>query len=260
MAVSDIFSTSFLFSVSIIIILIGGIFAYVSYRMGEQDHKLNSMIALISTMAEESRFFRSKISMLQQKLNGSADLPDVDKIQYASQMMGGEPELINVSDGESEDDADSNADSDADSDADSNADSNADADADSDADAEESDNEENKILNLSLADDEENEITDIIDVEQLSEIKEEIKTVHLENPIDLENNEIEEHKIIDEIEICQDDMNFLKNVSITDLEEVKPDYKKMAINKLREIVVSKGIVVDASKLKKNDILKLLSDA
>ena len=33
----------------------------------------------------------------------------------------------------------------------------------------------------------------------------------------------------------------------------------MSINKLREIVVSKGIVVDASKLKKNDILKLLID-
>ena len=55
MAISDILSTSFLFSIAIIIILIGGIFAYVSYRMGEQDHKLNSMIGLVSTMAEESQ-------------------------------------------------------------------------------------------------------------------------------------------------------------------------------------------------------------
>ena len=68
MSISDIFSTSFLFSIAIIIILVGCIFAYVSYRMSEQDHKLNSMIGLVSTMAEESQFFRSKLNMLQQKL------------------------------------------------------------------------------------------------------------------------------------------------------------------------------------------------
>ena len=78
MAISDILSTSFLFSIAIIIILIGGVFAYVSYRMGEQDHKLNSMIGLVSTMAEESQFFRSKLNMLQQKLS-TQDLPVVDQ-------------------------------------------------------------------------------------------------------------------------------------------------------------------------------------
>ena len=104
MAISDILSTSFLFSIAIIIILIGGIFAYVSYRMGEQDHKLNSMIGLVSTMAEESQFFRSKLNMLQQKLS-TQDLPVVDQVQYASQMMvGGQDELINVSDEEGSDD------------------------------------------------------------------------------------------------------------------------------------------------------------
>ena len=39
----------------------------------------------------------------------------------------------------------------------------------------------------------------------------------------------------------------------------KVDYKKMSLNKLREAVVEKGLVVDASKLKKNDILKMLGD-
>ena len=37
----------------------------------------------------------------------------------------------------------------------------------------------------------------------------------------------------------------------------KPDYKKMSLSKLKEVIVEKGIVADASKLKKNDILKLL---
>ena len=110
MAISDILSTSFLFSIAIIIILIGGVFAYVSYRMGEQDHKLNSMIGLVSTMAEESQFFRSKLNMLQQKLS-TKDLPVVDQVQYASQMMvGGQDELINVSDDEEDDSDDDESD------------------------------------------------------------------------------------------------------------------------------------------------------
>ena len=54
-------------------------------------------------------------------------------------------------------------------------------------------------------------------------------------------------------------------MSINDLGEVedshtsKTDYKKMSLNKLRETAVSKGLISDASKLKKNEILKLLGD-
>jgi hypothetical protein len=49
---------------------------------------------------------------------------------------------------------------------------------------------------------------------------------------------------------------------ILSLEEIvsnKNDYKKMSLNKLREVVVSKGFTSDASHLKKNQILKLLGD-
>ena len=65
MAFNDLLSSSFLFSIAIIIILIGGIFAYVSYRMSEQDHKMTSMLGLITTLAEELHFFRSKLSKSQ---------------------------------------------------------------------------------------------------------------------------------------------------------------------------------------------------
>jgi len=269
MAISDIFSSSFLFSIGIIIILIGGIFAYVSYRMGEQDHKLNSMIALISTMAEESRFFRSKIATLQQKID-SSDLPDVDKIQYASQIMGGQ-QLIDVSDDEDEDEYE---DEDEDEDENENEDENEDEDVeDNDSkqlekDIDESDNDDDnndaiKLLNLSFANDNNiDEINDVLDIEQFSELKEEIKTVHLENPIVLEDTEDIELKEHEFAEALNEDMSFLKNVSITNLGEEdtnKPDYKKMSLNKLRDIVVSKGLVIDASKFKKNDLLKLLDD-
>ena len=56
-------------------------------------------------------------------------------------------------------------------------------------------------------------------------------------------------------------MSFLKSINVSDLEEPKSiaviDYKKLSITKLRTIVTEKGIVNNASKLKKEDILKLL---
>ena len=56
-------------------------------------------------------------------------------------------------------------------------------------------------------------------------------------------------------------MSFLKSINVSDLEESKSiaviDYKKLSITKLRTIVTEKGIVNNASKLKKEDILKLL---
>jgi hypothetical protein len=286
MAISDILSTSFLFSIAIIIILIGGVFAYVSYRMGEQDHKLNSMIGLVSTMAEESQFFRSKLNMLQQKLS-TKDLPVVDQVQYASQMMvGGQDELINVSDDE-EDDSDDDESDDLEDD---------ESDDLEDEDLEDEDLEDDESEDLEDDDLEDDESED----KDLEEGRGEyIKRLNLtsaidESPVKISYEEIDEDNnsfketnnlVFDDIadfeatleeadiqllaEDTKDDDNFLKNVSITgldngilSLEEIvsnKNDYKKMSLNKLREVVVSKGFTSDASHLKKNQILKLLGD-
>ena len=287
MAISELFSASFLFSIAIIIILIGGIFAYVSYRMSEQDHKLNSMLGLISAMAEESQFFRSKLNMLQQQnnqyqeqLEQKQSIPIIDKIQYASQMMGGElsSNLINVSDDESNSDINDDDDNDDDesNSNESNSDINDDDDDDDESNSDESNSDDSlnenekdkndyenenenkniKILELSL------ENTDLENDNSFEDITEnisieEIKTVHLEDPINLETSDLN---------INENNMNFLKNVSITDLGDMedshissKSEYKKMSLNKLRDVVISKGLLSDASKLKKNEILKLLGE-
>jgi hypothetical protein len=289
MAITDILSTSFLFSIAIIIILIGGVFAYVSYRMGEQDHKLNSMIGLVSTMAEESQFFRSKLNMLQQKLS-TQDLPLVDQVQYASQMMvGGQDELINVSDDEEDDLDDDESDDDESDDLE-----------DEDLEDDESDDLEDEDLEDDESDDLEDDESEDKDLEEGK--GEYIKRLNLtsdidESPVKISYEEIDEDNnsfketnnlVFDNIadladfeatleeadiqllaEDTKDDDNFLKNVSITgldngilSLEEIvanKNDYKKMSLNKLREVVVSKGFTSDASHLKKNQILKLLGD-
>ena len=55
MAFSDLFGTSFLFSIAIILpfILIGALYTYLNYKMSEQDHKLSSMVNLVSILAQE---------------------------------------------------------------------------------------------------------------------------------------------------------------------------------------------------------------
>ena len=125
------------------------------------------------------------------------------------------------------------------------------------------------MLNLSLANIDNQESPNIeelsldgFDITETQSQTQEIKTIHLEQPIELEEEDIQ---LSNDKKIPEDDISFLKNVSINDLGEVeenhasKTEYKKMSLNKLRETAVSKGLISDASKLKKNEILKLLGD-
>ena len=282
MAFNDLLSSSFLFSIAIIIILIGGIFAYVSYRMSEQDHKISSMLGLISTMAGELQFFRSKLS---QKPKFEYDFvsesqPIKEKLILDPNNLIIEPVLISVSDDEDEVDdlEDDEDDDDEDDDDDDLEDDDDDDDDDLEDDLEDDDEtddesvEDVEEVSLNLLNNKENNLEEIVDLDQsifnLEDTIEDtienngnIKSIHLEEPIDLnfinkENESMNENEPMNEF-LTSD----LKSISITDLEETnkKQDYKKMSINKLREVVVEKGIIAEASKLKKQDLLKLLGD-
>jgi hypothetical protein len=273
MAISDLFSTSFLFSIAIIIILIGGIFAYVSYRMAEQDHKLTSMVSLVSILAQDLRSVKYKLDLLGQE-------NDSQNIQYPSEIIGGQrtSDLISVSDGGDED-TDEEYDDD-----DNTTDEEDSYVSEDDEDEELGDSQEQiKLLNLTLANEDVENDSPIEDIncDFYNETKEldtphneDIKTIHLETPIDFEETDIQIplESEQNDTNISGEDINFitnggydLKNITITDLGETedlhaaKSEYKKMSLNKLREVVVSKGVVADASKLKKNEILKLLGD-
>lgn len=251
MAFNDLLSTSFLFSIAIIIILIGGIFAYVSYRMSEQDHKISSMLGLISTMAGELQFFRSKLSETQvQEEEEEDDEKNHEKIILDPNNLIAGQILISVSDDEEEEDDEEDEEDDDDDDDDED-----DEEDEADADADEDDIEELCIDEEPFDKSEEGDLEQsILNLEDITE-ETNIKSIHLEEPIDL-NFINHENETMDELLT-----NDLKSISITDLEEPnkKQEYKKMSINKLREFVVEKGVITDASKLKKQDILKLLGD-
>ena len=270
MTISDFFcTTSFLFS--IVIIIIGCIFIYINHKISEQDHKLTSMVNLVSVLAQDLHFFKNKV-------NYSHNVePNV--LQYPSQLVGGENNstLISVSDNEDDE-----------YDEDDDEENNEEEDYEEE-DEEEEDEEENeddldycaensqehiKFLNLSLGNDDidnnlpmedlnTNNYSDLVDVKTIYFVNEEENDIEEKN---LEEKNLEENDIvITEINSIDDDIHFLKNVVITDdlgdIQDLtsKTDYKKMSTTKLREIVISKGIITDASKLKKHDILKLLGD-
>lgn len=275
MAISDLFSTSFLFCIAIIIILMGSLFIYLSYKMAEQDHKLSSMVNLVSILAQDLQMVKSKMAVVEQDFHFN------EKLQYPSDIMGGNGsnDLISVSDDEDLENDNQDDDDESDDDESENNESEDDL---SIYDQEDDDScisneevidespEQIKILNLTLVN------GDMVDEIENSDTpdNQDIKTIHIEAPFELEESEIynidnSTQKDIINLNENNDlplNNNFsFKNIKINDLGEAddnqtfKSDYKKMSINKLREVVVSKGVIADASKLKKNEILKMLGD-
>lgn len=225
MGIMDLFGSPFIFSLIIIIVLLGVLYSYFNYKLSEQDHKISSMFGLVKSMADEMQFIR--------RMKGN-NLGETINLEYATQLLPEEDvneELISVSDTEKYDDE------------------NLDVDDDSEIE-EDSDFEEDEEL----------------DIDELN-LGEDTKTIHLEEPIDLNTDfepldlnftQIEESKEQEELKEQEDldiDVVDPNKISLTKSD----NYKKMSLNKLREVIVEKGLVADASKFKKNDILKLLGE-
>ena len=266
MGLFDFFSMTSIFIIFATIFLILSIYGFITYKMAEQDHKISSMIGLISSMAKEQEFLRHKLSNKFGEDNSTNELDTKKHIN-----------LIAVSDDDNGEDDNSDSDSDSDSenedDLSTGESSDSDSDSKSDNDREtvnehngyndnnDSDNE-TKVFNINLGNDKIN-----IDIEELIEEDEDddgisimsdatdmtkapnVKSIHLEQTIS--NTE---HNLGGD---SSDNMNYLKMIPLQLPEET--DYKKMPINKLRNIVMTKKIVDDPSKLKKHDLLKLIEE-
>jgi len=234
------------------------------------------MVSLVSVLAQD-------LHLVKNKINASQTYVDPNILQYQSQLIGGEnnSRLISVSDGEDSEDEDEEEDEedeeddddDDNEDDDDNDDNDDDDDDDDDIDEDEDNTKEHiKLLNLTLAND---DVEHNLQIEELNtedidtNVSSDIKTIHIENENEneskIEDTEYQTETKETDNNLQIEELSFLKNVSITDLGDIqdlletKPEYKKMSLNRLREVVVNKGIIADASKLKKNDILKLLGD-
>lgn len=265
--VSEIFSTSFLVSIAVCLILVGSLFAYFNYRFSEQNHKMQSMLGLVSTMAEEMQYFRSKLT------NKSVEQNDTDNeansntnVQIIPNFLGGNNELIEVSDseeGDDEDDDDDDDDDDLNDDEDDEDDLNENDDEDDDEDdlndelselddLEEDDNTNKKVINIDLGTNNNDFVIESEDINlDDNDNDKNVKNINIDFTIENDNDDLN----LENMEMS------LKSISIDESvsSKGKEDYKKMSLNKLRDVVCAKGLVVDASKLKKNELLKLLGD-
>jgi hypothetical protein len=246
----SIFSSSFLFGIAIIVILIGGLFAYVTYRMSVQDAKLQSMVGIISVLAGDMQNLRGGMMSNNSELKNKTDLineledyecedvEDDDGCEDDCEDDCEDEGLISVSDNEDfEDDY-------------------------------EEKNSENELEDL-----EEMEDLDVHEFEEMSEYqsekeKDEYKVIHID--LDgISDKPLFDNLIIPKTDEIQENYDFKEQQNVTDANDLslndivlvdnETKYKKLSLNKLREIVVTKGLVSDASKLKKNDLLKLLGE-
>lgn len=277
MALSDIFTVPFLVSLGITLLLVGLLGMFFVQRLQEQNHKMASMLGLVSTMAEELNFIRGRLQMMSY-------VPQTGGVPIQQQQQSADVDnLIPVSDGDEDSDSDDESESDED-----------DEDDDEDENSEESSVLEfnasiNNVIELNPTDNAQTvkiinfgdlvaasnteianeDLEDLDEVQELDDMDDLDEESENESENDAENNEEEDNvvnlaAVQEELveKVTQENLSFIKSIDISNLEEHSEsgsvDYKKMSMIKLKSIAVAKGLIQENSKATKNAILKMLS--
>lgn len=263
MALSDIFTVPFLVSLGITLLLVGLLGMFFVQRLQEQNHKMASMLGLVSTMAEELNFIRGRLQMMsyvpqtggvsqqqQQQQSVFSQNPDVDN-------------LIPVSDDSDSEDEEDSEDSDDESDSEDSSVFEFIEPLENIIELSSNNNAETiKIINFGELVNSQSENVDE-DLEDLDEMQELDDMDDLESENDEESNTIEQDVDSELTEkVITDNLSFIKSIDISNLEEHSEsggvDYKKMSMTKLKSIAVAKGLIQENSKATKNVILKMLT--
>ena len=241
MSLSDIFTPSVVISLAISVLLIGLFGLYVNNKLNEQNHKLNTMFDLVSTLANELQMVRSHVplGMGSPSIGGGRvyEKPEVGSTTHLVSM-------IDVSDNsessgeESDGDTDEGAETD---DSGDEGDGEGDEESGSDGEDDESDGES----------DGENDARS----DKAIVVSESLDDTLFEELGNLDEIMLDETKD-DVLKILEDTTTNTNNSNVKNLNVVF-DYKKASLSKLREIVEQKGLSSDTSKLKKQELLKML---
>ena len=222
----------------IMVLVIAVLVVYFESKSREQNHKIASMFSIVSTLAEDMNQMKFAVGHIA---NQGFSGPTLEETTRPFTMQAG-GQLIEVSDDEYDDEDDDSVNDD-----ESDSDSESDSVSDSESDSDDEEPAEVKVLKISNEQEfDEQEADELDDSSSSSD----------ENVFDAEL--VEEEPTL-ESEVVES-VSGMKTISI-DLEdnesEESVDYKKLSLQKLKSVVVEKGLVVDASKLKKPELLKLL---
>jgi hypothetical protein len=261
MALNNFFNISSLVSLGIIVLIIF-IVKYLLNKIEEQSHKITSMFSIISTMAGELQLIKN-VTSNQVNINQNKKIVIPDNDSYKGDDEGTVNDDDDDDDGETDDDTDEDTDEDNDFDDEDDDDENTTVD---DVDVEEVNLEKNNDNNNEIISHKFSILEDNVEDNNIKVINiSDNYNILLSNDenlnIDNENLDINVEKIDNDNEekplvIEKDGLDNLKSINIISDNELQ-DYKKLSASQLKKIVEKKGLSVDTSKLKKNDLLKLL---
>ena len=280
-ALSELFTPTFLMFLGILLLVVALVVVYFESKMRDQNHKIASMLSLVSTLAEDMNGVKMGLNQVAMGQMGGQQMGQMDR-QQMTQQMGGQQmgiqspplensnkslylqevdNLIAVSDDDSDEDDESVMD---DSDSDIDADSLSHDDRDSDDESSDEEEEVVKVLRLNIPAPGSNEDMGMDGLEDLDNLMDEALSLSSEDSseyqLDIQSSDFiaaEEIKAETHLNISASDFKTI-NISLeeeTGAESV--DYKKLPLPKLRNIVTERGLAADAAKMKKNELLKLL---
>ena len=259
-SLADLFNPTFLMFLGILVLVVALLVVYFESKMREQNHKIASMLSLVSTLAEDMNGVKMGLNHLAIRGGNGIQQPDM---VLRENLGKSETNKIDVSD-------DEDSDEEVEEDELYNETDEEDISEDSDND------EEVKIIKLQVSNEDADDdnsyeeaknldfdpVDEVGDFEPLDELPE-MTDEYVEQVLDLKYENLEEKE--DESKLSEmPSVSDLKTISINlgdehHLIDETIDYKKLQLPKLRSIAVEKGLVSnsDASKLKKPEILKLL---
>jgi hypothetical protein len=262
-SLADLFSPTFLMFLGILVLVVALLIVYFESKMRDQNHKIASMLSLVSTLAEDMNGVKMGLNQLAvTRMGGSFPQNFEQPLENSRVPYKQESKLIEVSDGEDDDEDDEEEDDIDDDDEleDDNENDEEDDDLDDDDDDDEDDNNDEsnhevKVfkINMNVKNDFESLSENNLELEDLDDELSEVQSLSSKSSklSDKLEETVYEKTIQEPLSISAD----LKTISINLEESV--DYKKLSLPKLRSIVSEKGLSSDSSKLKKNELLKLL---
>jgi len=288
-SLADLFNPTFLMFLGILVLVVALLVVYFESKLRDQNHKIASMLSLVSTLAEDMNGVKMGLNHLAIRGGQGFQQPIVHIGQNLANSQ--KTTLIEVSDdeedeneNEEEDNNDESDNDESDNDESDNDESDNDESDNDESDNDESDNDDinnnnlesdsesdnNDIkvvkLQISNEDNNHNEETNNLKFDVIEDLADlngdfepEINNTYSEEALnlkyDIEVKHLEENNI--------PSSSYLKTISINLGEEQSRedniDYKKLQLAKLRSIVVEKNLISnsEASKLKKHELLKLL---
>jgi hypothetical protein len=272
-SLADLFNPTFLIFLGILVLVVALLVVYFESKMRDQNHKIASMLSLVSTLAEDMNGVKMGLNHLAIRGGQGFQQPIIPIGENLGNLQ--KTNLIEVSDdeeeseeGESEEGDEEPEESDENEDLESVED-------DSDNNSEDLNNDI-KVVKLQVSNenmsetDELNEDINNLDFEHedLVDLDGEFEPVvdndYVEEVLDLKYGDENKNDVqhLEESNIISS--SDLKTISINLGEEHQHhedniDYKKLQLAKLRSIAVEKGLTSnsEASKLKKPELLKLL---